>query len=276
MGDNINGPSLIRVPDWLPNPLGRYYLYFAHHRGHYIRLAYADSLDGPWRTHAPGVLDLGNSYFEHHIASPDVLVDDDSRQLRLYFHGRLTQADKSGPHGRHGQATRAALSKDGLSFTAYPEILGAPYMRVFRYDGAHYGIAMPGLLYRSPHGLRDFEEGPALFPNTDQRHVGLRLVGDTIWIFHTNRGDCPEHILVSTMHLHGDWHDWRPPPPPPVLQPEHDWEGANQPHIPSRGGPIEVPAYQLRDPYVFSEPTQDYLLHAVAGEQGLALARLYL
>ena len=30
---NINGPSLIQVPDWLPNPLGKYYLYFAHHKG---------------------------------------------------------------------------------------------------------------------------------------------------------------------------------------------------------------------------------------------------
>lgn len=31
MGDNISGPSLIRVPDWLERPLGAYYLYFAHH-----------------------------------------------------------------------------------------------------------------------------------------------------------------------------------------------------------------------------------------------------
>ena len=38
MGDNINGPSLIRVPDWIDNPLGRYYLYFANHKGRYIRL----------------------------------------------------------------------------------------------------------------------------------------------------------------------------------------------------------------------------------------------
>src|ERR1035441_4007062 len=31
LGDNINGPSLIRVPNWVDHPLGRYYLYFAHH-----------------------------------------------------------------------------------------------------------------------------------------------------------------------------------------------------------------------------------------------------
>jgi hypothetical protein len=26
-GTNINGPSLIRVPEWVEEPLGRYYLY---------------------------------------------------------------------------------------------------------------------------------------------------------------------------------------------------------------------------------------------------------
>jgi hypothetical protein len=50
MGDNVNGPSLIRVPDWIEEPLGRYYLYFAHHDGQYIRLAYSNELHGPWTT----------------------------------------------------------------------------------------------------------------------------------------------------------------------------------------------------------------------------------
>ena len=44
MGANVQGPSLIRVPDWVKNPLGRYYLYFADHKGSYIRLAVADAV----------------------------------------------------------------------------------------------------------------------------------------------------------------------------------------------------------------------------------------
>src|ERR1700716_3198501 len=40
VGANIQGPSLIRVPDWVRRRLGRYYLYFADHKGTYIRLAY--------------------------------------------------------------------------------------------------------------------------------------------------------------------------------------------------------------------------------------------
>jgi len=47
LGNNINGPSLIRAPVWVENPLGKYYLYFAHHGGKFIRLAYADRLNGP-------------------------------------------------------------------------------------------------------------------------------------------------------------------------------------------------------------------------------------
>ncbi len=67
---NINGPSLIRVPSWVKNPLGKYYLYFAHHKGEYIRLAYADKLEGPWKIYGPGSLQLADSYFPTETAGP--------------------------------------------------------------------------------------------------------------------------------------------------------------------------------------------------------------
>ena len=63
LGVNINGPSLIRVPEWVDRPLGRYYLYFAHHEGKYIRLAYADDVVGPWQVYDPGALHLDDSLF---------------------------------------------------------------------------------------------------------------------------------------------------------------------------------------------------------------------
>ena len=64
LGDNINGPAIIRAPNWLQNPLGTYYLYFSNHKGTFIRLAYADLITGPWRIYAPGALDLESSLFE--------------------------------------------------------------------------------------------------------------------------------------------------------------------------------------------------------------------
>jgi hypothetical protein len=60
---NINGPTVIRVPDWVRQPLGRYYMYFAHHKGSYIRMAYADSPLGPWTLYRPGVMPLSASGF---------------------------------------------------------------------------------------------------------------------------------------------------------------------------------------------------------------------
>ena len=52
-GGNINGPSIIRVPDWIPiservHPSAQYYLYFGNHRGDDIRMAWSDSLTGNW------------------------------------------------------------------------------------------------------------------------------------------------------------------------------------------------------------------------------------
>ena len=68
VGSNIAGPSLIRAPGWLDQPLGRYYLYFADHKGAHIRLAYADQLIGPWRQYEEGTLQLEESGFL--VASP--------------------------------------------------------------------------------------------------------------------------------------------------------------------------------------------------------------
>ena len=43
IGDNANGPSVIHVPNWVEHPMGRYYMYFAHHKGGFIRLCDAQS-----------------------------------------------------------------------------------------------------------------------------------------------------------------------------------------------------------------------------------------
>ena len=58
-GENINGPSLLRIPDWIAHgnradPNAVYYLYFAHHRGDYIRMAWAEHIEGPWRLYNVG------------------------------------------------------------------------------------------------------------------------------------------------------------------------------------------------------------------------------
>lgn len=271
LGDNINGPSLIGVPDRLPDPLGRYYLYFAHHDGRRIRLAYSDRIDGPWRIYEPGVLPLRQSRFRGHIASPDVHVDHATGKIRLYYHGSDAGTDVDAP-----QYTRLALSDNGIDFRAREERLGKPYMRVFRLRGRWYALAMPGVLYRSTDGLGGFERGPALF-SPRMRHAAVRVVADDrLQVFFSNVGDCPESILCSEVAAGGDWGRWSAGPPVRVLAPEYYYEGVGAPRVPSRRGIARGPVHELRDPAIFEERGTVYLLYSVAGEQGIAVARLSL
>ena len=282
MGSNVQGPSLMRVPDWIENPLGNYYPYFADNRGKYIRLAFADDLSGPWQTHEPGSLQLDQSHFPTdlpttqpgtdypqyaHIASPDVHVRHDIQQIVMYVHGQ----DPGKGAGR--QVTRLATSKDGISFTGKPEVLGRPYFRVIEADGYYLSLAMPGFLYRSKDGLNQFEEGARLF-NDDMRHSAFLIRGNTLYVFWTQVGHAPERILLSTIDMRGDWLGWEASPPREILRPALDWEGADLDIEPSIRGYIDERANQLRDPAIFKEGGDTYLLYSVAGESGIAISKL--
>ncbi|MCD6290491.1 MAG: hypothetical protein J7M34_08310 [Anaerolineae bacterium] len=279
LGGNVNGPSLIQVPDWLPNPLGHYYLYFAHHKGKHIRLAYADRLEGPWTIYEPGTLRVEESYCRGHVASPDVHVDEKRHEIRMYYHGPVMQEEEL--HDRYTdsypflgmQRSRVALSKDGIHFTARPEVLGAPYFRVFRWRGYYYALGMPGIFYRSQDGLTGFEQGPFLFTH-NMRHSAILVRGNVLYVFYSNVGDCPERILLSTIELTDDWTEWRATEPITVLEPEMDYEGADLPLEPSVRGWAPHPVRQLRDPAIYQEGDKTYLLYSVAGEQGIAIARI--
>ena len=286
IGNNINGPSLIKVPDWVPDPLGRYYLYFSHHKGDHIRLAYADSLDGEWKIHGEGALSLADSLFPTqppalesfpkaqreriknflyaHVASPEAMIVPEKKEIRLYYHGMLETG---------AQATRVAVSKDGLNFEAQPEVITRPYLRMFRWDNRFYGMAMPGVFYRSQDGLTNFEEGPQLF-NKDMRHSALLVRDHILYVFWTQVGDAPERLLLSRIDLSGDWSEWQESEAREVLRPEEPWEGSEEPVESSVRGAIETRVNQLRDPALYEEDGNLWLLYSVAGEYGIAIGTL--
>ena len=281
IGSNIAGPSLIRVPSWIENPLGNYYLYFAAHKGAYIRLAFADKLEGPWEIYKNGCLELKDSFFPTefiknldrskesevpHVASPDVHVIEENKEFWMYYHGLES-------NGR--QLTRVAISSDGIHFKAKPEILTPAYLRVFFYKGYYYGMCMPGIFYRSLNGLNNFERGAILFSGK-MRHSALRVVDDQLQVYWTQVGDSPERILLSCIDLTENWSTWKTSAPIEILRPEKDWEGASLESFPSTRGPINYPACQLRDPAIYEENNKIYLLYSVAGERGIAIAELLL
>jgi len=287
------------VPDWVTAPLGKYYLYFADHKGAYIRLAYADSLIGPWKIHRPGSLQLGRSHFltsppdisdeqlalietnrikagvklmhgikeeitTPHIASPDVHVDSKNQRILMYFHGL---------EGLAHQVTRLAISADGIHFDALPQILAKTYFRAFEWDKHTYGLAMPGQIYRSRTPEGPFEMGPILF-NQHMRHAAVLLQGETLNVFWTEVGDTPEHIKLSKIDLTGDWQQWSEGPAVEILKPQRPWEGADAKLVPSVRSVAYGKVNQLRDPAIFLEGEDIYLLYAVAGESGIGIVRL--
>lgn len=206
-GANINGPSVIRVPDWVPRherPAedADYYLYFAHHQGHYIRMAFAPNPVGPWRLFnvggstpsaslgdpdhgiaprkTPGrvVVDLalggsrtfsaGSFKGRGHIASPDVVVDHANRRLIMYLHAP----------GPGDQQTFVTTSRFGLNFNnpapddasrrghGFRDVIpGYFYFRTFEVDGRTFAFANMGKLYRAP-AMTDAGE-PATLANAD-------------------------------------------------------------------------------------------------------------
>ncbi len=278
-GNNINGPSLIKVPDWIENPLGRYYLYFAHHHGSYIYLAYADALEGPWKIHHGGVLPLETtpSYdgtASDHVASPDVHVDHEERRIRMYYHA----VPMPGTDYQY-QASYVAVSDNGLDFNPLEEILGLFYFRVFERDGWYYALAKymndGGVMYRSRDPLSGFEQGRRILPRV--RHMALWEHDGMLYVFFSRGGDEPEHMMVSRIeNLDDDWEDWKFTEPQTVLKPEKDYEGVDQPIECSQFGAIHPFVHQLRDPAIYEEDGRLYLLYSAAGEWSIAIAELHI
>lgn len=308
-GRNINGPSLLRISEAVPperraDPRARYYLYFADHGGKYIRLAWAAELTGPYTLYRPGrgVLSLFDAPGEPagdgdnhvlplsptlavggHIASPDVHFDERRGEFVMVFHGfpfRRGVGEEGWGIDRSGQSSFVARSPDGLDFNRDlgPVALGRPYLRVFWWEGRRYASAFSGLFRSTDHDdwFAPFEQIPVEVPALARaRHTAVRPLDDALDIFYTERGVAPEHLRVVRVYPADDPVKWRIGEDRAVLEPETSWEGGDLPLTTSRSGRAAEPERALRDPAYWREPdNSEWIIYAIAGEQGLALARL--
>ncbi len=317
-GRNINGPSIIRVPDWIApenraDPSAVYYLYFAHHGGNYIRMAWAEHIEGPWHLYNIGsgvsvgsrsvLLDLGsddqinignNITVYNHIASPDVHADDANQRIIIYFHGPTTY------DGRNiGQRSFVATSSYGLDFSGgiEPVILGGNYFRVFEYGGTMYALDNRADVYIAPDQNdpwtppEGFDFSSTLWTRSPNdpfendlvgtgllvRHTAVHLIGNTMQVFYSRIGDTPERIQMSTIDLSvGDCNLWDSTyPPEEILQAELLWEGGDILPRASSGGSAPENVNQLRDPHVFGDiDGRLYLSYCGRGEDAIGIARL--
>ncbi len=283
VGSNINGPSLIRCPDWVSNPLGTYYLYFAHHRGTYIRMAYADDIQGPWHIHQAGVFDLeqsgfpadlnaedrlatiDKSFFYAHMASPDVHVMPENCEIRMYYHGLCANGE---------QMTGLAVSTDGISFSAVPGYLAPAYLRAFSYGQEWYGLTMPGVLHRSDDGLQTFLPCGTLLPE-NSRHCAV-LVDDNnrLHVVWSQVGEAPERLYYGWVDLNKDTADWIVSDQTEIMRPTLQWEGVHEPLMPSAYGAADALVNELRDPCLYLDGGKIKLLYCGGGEAGIGVAEL--
>ena len=261
-GNNINGPSLIKVPDWVENPLGKYYLYFGHHNGQYIRLAYSDNVEGPYKVHHPGTLKKNQTNCISHIASPDVHIDEESKRIIMYYHGDI----------EGGQKSFISWSSDGINFETNNKVLGDFYFRVFKYKNKFYSIAknknIDGIVYESDSWEGEFKPMFNLLPNI--RHTACLVKENILFLFYTTIGDTPESIKVLELDLD----TWEPKRVEVLIKPTEEWEGGNLPLTKSKPGSSTVygggAVRELRDPCVY----EDYLLYSLKGELGIGISKL--
>jgi len=285
IGNNINGPSLIKAPNWLPNCLGRYYLYFGHHFGQNIRMAFSNNLTGPWNIYKGGVLHLKETPFTHerpnakqpqwateegvdglypHIASPDVHINTREKSLEMFFHG----LDHDGE-----QRSLRALSNDGLTWWVQSQRIKQTYLRVFRYKNIKYALGWGGQILRQ-NSDGTFELGPWSFGDQGHRHASALVQGDKLHVVWTRIGDAPEQILYSTIDISLSWRDWYATEGQVILKPTFDWEGANLPISNSTVGGLTKQEHALRDPFLFEQNEEIYMLYAGGGETCIGIAKL--
>jgi len=281
---NINGPSIVAAPTWERRRLGRFYLYHASHNGDAIKLAYADSVEGPWQDAGRPALRLDAlSVCKGHVGSPDVHVLRRERHVQMYFHCPVNETAVSPwgswrGFGRGRQLTFRAASRDGgLTFRLASRTPIAPfYLRVFRVGAnATLGLAMldiknQGVLLRSLDGV-DFRQ--ALPGRLGRMRHGCMLPirrSRAALLFFSRIGDAPERILAARVQVNAAVVEWPPKQGRTLLEPTAD-EGDGAPARPSVRGSAHPPAQELRDPAALACcDGRVFLFWASGGERGVS------
>jgi len=248
-------------------------------------MAFSNNLTGPWNIYKGGVLHLKETPFTHerpnakqpqwateedvdglypHIASPDVHINTREKSLEMFFHG----LDHDGE-----QRSLRALSNDGLTWWVQSQRIKQTYLRVFRYKNTKYALGWGGQILRQ-NSDGTFELGPWSFGDQGHRHASALVQGDKLHVVWTRIGDAPEQILYSSIDISLPWRDWYATEGQVILKPKFDWEGANLPISNSTVGGLTKQEHALRDPFLFEQNEEIYMLYAGGGETCIGIAKL--
>ncbi len=124
IGTNIQGPSVLRVPGWVEEPLGRLYLHFADHKGTHLRLAFADEANTPIAPVNTPKTAPDDPQFAHRL--PFYGIEDvgaEQLPLPVYMEGDLPPTPSMAP--TVGEQTDEVLADLGLSAERIAELRAA-------------------------------------------------------------------------------------------------------------------------------------------------------
>ena len=316
-GDNIDGPSMIRIPNFVQNRANnnaRYYLYFGHHNGDYIRMAWSRDPDRGFtlfRAGSPvgnrGVLDNNNTNItnvgqgiqlrRNHLASPDAHVDIGNNRITLFFH-------HGGPYRFNGndtnsQRTFVVQDRDGLNFRRgdiRPVQFGPSYFKVFRNRGRYFAVHNDGGpnvspsngIFAVPGNYYNGNDLPDLWPRRSAgnmlsingsrrvRHSGVLTQGNNLRHFYSVRGDSPERLYFTNVSLaSANVNNWSGNyPGTEVLRAVGGWEEGQRTPSPSVGG-AQTNVNQLRDPDIFQDNDGSlYMYYSGAGEEAIGVCAM--
>lgn len=230
-GHNINSPMVIALPKWLAkkdrvSPKAKYYMYFAHHAGTYIRMAWAERIEGPWTLHnvgqnvdldKKGVLSMysktEDGYCDTmrisnrvittgHIASPFVVLDNENKKFILYFHGGRTCIDDSQKR-LSPQRTFVATSNDGLDFAQdpfQPAVLGQSYFLPFEHKGRWYAFSNTGDFHIAPTEGSLWVAPDDMFPG-DYLWESGRCILDELFEKHSKKHNIVVDPIMMPRHV---------------------------------------------------------------------------
>jgi hypothetical protein len=221
-----------------------------------------------------GEFQFANGVFiRAHISSPEVVIDDANERFVMFFHGPCNDDQKS----------FVATSPDGLNFNpvehggieghgVVPQLFASQYLRPFAWDGGYYGVAMHGVLVKSPDDtLYITEPGPnpqqtlwasghaPVSGGVGPRHAAARVRDGRYLDYFFSRRIENEHIELATIDMAAaPWSSWfEMAPSVTVIDNSAPWEGDD-----------------TRDPAIYEEDGSVYLLYAGGGENGIGLALL--
>ena len=106
------------------------------------------------------------------------------------------------------------------------------------------------------------------------RHTCVLVIKKVIYVFFSSVTDNPEHIKVGELIINEKNNACSITNIKSIIEPELYYEHHNSEFIKSDYGGTNNFVRQLRDPYVFNDDKDIYILYTVCGEKGIAIAKI--